>query len=212
MRIKRRMLNMTIEEQMVAVASDLVNKFGIEHIVTLQQLYRIFKIQYDTNEGSVIPSDYCYNRINNGINLGKPTVFEFLGRGQYRCLGLNYPYNGTIYHKPRSQSEFAVGKCIDGKRIIAPDIEYDSPLRINKIDNTVRSSHRTQREPSMRLRFEVLIRDNFKCCTCGASPAKDPAVELHIDHVVPWSKGGETETENLQTLCSICNLGKSDVY
>ena len=63
---------------------------------------------------------------------------------------------------------------------------------------------------SDKLRYQILKRDNFKCCACGASPAKDPAVELHIDHIVPWSKGGETTANNLQTLCSRCNIGKSD--
>lgn len=71
--------------------------------------------------------------------------------------------------------------------------------------------HRTSRNINTRLRFKVLARDNFKCCACGASPAKDPSVELHVDHIVPWSKGGETEFENLQTLCSKCNLGKSNL-
>ena len=66
------------------------------------------------------------------------------------------------------------------------------------------------RKISDKLRYKVLKRDNYKCCACGASPAKDPSVELHIDHIVPFSKGGETNLENLQTLCSKCNLGKSD--
>ena len=76
--------------------------------------------------------------------------------------------------------------------------------------NTPKYKHRTSRDPSMKLRFEILKRDNFKCCACGSSPAKDPAVELHIDHITPWSKGGETIEENLQILCSICNFGKGD--
>ena len=63
---------------------------------------------------------------------------------------------------------------------------------------------------SHKLRYQVLKRDNFKCCACGASPAKDPSVELHVDHVIPCSKGGETTIDNLQTLCSKCNIGKSD--
>ncbi len=33
----------------------------------------------------------------------------------------------------------------------------------------------------------------------------------HIDHIKPWSKGGETVLENLQTLCATCNLGKSNI-
>jgi len=77
--------------------------------------------------------------------------------------------------------------------------------------NTVSPKHKTNRDVNLRLRFLVMKRDNFKCCICGASPAKDPSVELHIDHVIPWSKGGETVIENLQTLCSKCNLGKSDL-
>ena len=71
--------------------------------------------------------------------------------------------------------------------------------------------HKTTRDINLRLRFKVFLRDHFKCCACGASPAKDPAVVLHVDHIVPWSKGGETVLENLQTLCSKCNLGKSDI-
>ena len=72
-------------------------------------------------------------------------------------------------------------------------------------------NHSTERFPNYRLRYQVLKRDNFTCCVCGASPAKDPSVNLHIDHIIPVAKGGETVSENLQTLCSICNLGKSDL-
>ena len=72
------------------------------------------------------------------------------------------------------------------------------------------SASKTSRKISDKLRYQVLKRDNFRCCACGASPAKESSVELHIDHVIPWSKGGKTEIGNLQTLCSKCNLGKSD--
>jgi len=73
------------------------------------------------------------------------------------------------------------------------------------------NGHKTKREPNWRLRFKVMKRDSFRCVTCGRSPAKSPDVELHIDHIKPWSRGGETVIENLQTLCSVCNLGKSNV-
>jgi 5-methylcytosine-specific restriction endonuclease McrA len=35
-------------------------------------------------------------------------------------------------------------------------------------------------------------------------------VQLHVDHIKPWSLGGETVAENLQTLCDQCNAGKSN--
>ena len=70
---------------------------------------------------------------------------------------------------------------------------------------------RTSRSINLRLRFTVLKRDNFSCKKCGQAPAKDPNVILHVDHIIPWSKGGETLIENLETLCDRCNLGKSNV-
>jgi hypothetical protein len=74
-----------------------------------------------------------------------------------------------------------------------------------------RLKKRTPRNINLKLRFKVLQRDHFKCCSCGASPAKNHGIELHIDHIIPWSNGGETEIGNLQTLCSKCNLGKSNM-
>lgn len=205
---------MTIDEQMVEIVDGLTKNFGVDYVITTRELYEIFFKRFGRKEGSVIPSDYCYNRVNNGITLNKPAVFEFLGRGQYRCLGSNYPYNGAIYHKPKGQGEFIVGKCVNGERIIASDDDFkteDIEKDMNEENvNILKYKHRTSRNPSMKLRFEILKRDNFKCCACGASPAKDPAIELHIDHITPWSKGGETIKENLQTLCSICNFGKGD--
>ena len=82
-------------------------------------------------------------------------------------------------------------------------------VALHKKTDTFR--HKTSRDVNYRLRFKVMQRDNFKCCICGSSPAKNPEIELHVDHIIPWTKGGETVLENLQTLCSVCNLGKSDL-
>jgi hypothetical protein len=71
---------------------------------------------------------------------------------------------------------------------------------------------RTGRSISLRMRFRILLRDNFKCQSCGASPASDPGVELQVDHILPWSRGGETEDNNLETKCRRCNLGKGNEY
>ena len=64
------------------------------------------------------------------------------------------------------------------------------------------------RSISLSVRYKVLCRDRFRCVICGRSPAKDSSIELHIDHIKPWSKGGQNTEENLRTLCRDCNLGK----
>lgn len=61
---------------------------------------------------------------------------------------------------------------------------------------------------TLTLRTEVLKRDNYTCQHCGAT--KNDGVLLHVDHIIPVSKGGKTEVSNLQTLCDWCNLGKSN--
>ncbi|MDP2806205.1 MAG: HNH endonuclease [Gallionellaceae bacterium] len=66
----------------------------------------------------------------------------------------------------------------------------------------------TPRSISLSLRYKVLCRDKFRCVICGRSPAKDHNIELHVDHIHPWSKGGQNIEENLRTLCFDCNLGK----
>ena len=65
---------------------------------------------------------------------------------------------------------------------------------------------------SLGLRYKVLSRDRFKCVKCGNSPSTDVNCKLHIDHIIPFSKGGLTTFENLQTLCNNCNLGKGNRY
>jgi len=74
------------------------------------------------------------------------------------------------------------------------------------------AKRRTRREISDRQRFRILVRDGFRCTGCGASPLTHPGVELHVDHVLPWSKGGETTDDNLATKCKQCNLGKGNAF
>lgn len=60
----------------------------------------------------------------------------------------------------------------------------------------------------LRLRFRILLRDNFTCQYCGR---KAPDVILNVDHIKPISKGGKTIEVNLKTACLECNSGKSNL-
>lgn len=61
----------------------------------------------------------------------------------------------------------------------------------------------------LKLRFEVFRRDDFTCQYCGRT-IKDK-IKLHIDHIVPKSKGGNLSMGNLITACFDCNEGKKDI-
>lgn len=56
-----------------------------------------------------------------------------------------------------------------------------------------------------KLRFEILMRDDFTCQYCGA---KAPDAALQVDHVIPVADGGPTSRLNLVTACQPCNAGK----
>ena len=82
----------------------------------------------------------------------------------------------------------------------------------NLTNNVEKKVKRTSRSISERMRFRILVRDGFTCQSCGRSPLKERGVELHVDHIIPWSKGGETEVDNLEVKCSRCNLGKGNAF
>lgn len=60
-------------------------------------------------------------------------------------------------------------------------------------------NQRPERTVPQNLKWEVFERDNFTCKHCGARRHLEP------DHIIPMCKGGETNLENLQTLCRKCN-------
>jgi hypothetical protein len=94
-----------------------------------------------------------------------------------------------------------------------PTSLVDSEIIQNNETTTIDSKpHKTKRNISWRLRFIIMKRDNFKCQKCGRSPSTNPLVQLQVDHIKPWVKGGETIPENLETLCMECNIGKGDLY
>jgi len=79
----------------------------------------------------------------------------------------------------------------------------------NDRSSSVSFKRKTSRNINWRLRALVLMRDAARCRLCGASP--QDGVRLHVDHITPWNKCGETVLENLQILCERCNIGKSDL-
>lgn len=60
------------------------------------------------------------------------------------------------------------------------------------------------------VRQSVLDRDGHRCIECHKT--ENDGVELTMDHVIPFSRGGETTEGNLVTLCATCNQGHGNQH
>jgi 5-methylcytosine-specific restriction endonuclease McrA len=56
-----------------------------------------------------------------------------------------------------------------------------------------------ERELYLEIRSKILLRDHFRCQECGYYK------HLEVHHIVPKSKGGGDNPENLITLCTRCH-------
>lgn len=88
--------------------------------------------------------------------------------------------------------------------------EYDREIRSPSFSMKLPSviSLKTFIKPSEHpnfTRFNVFLRDDFTCQYCYE---KLSTKELTFDHLIPRSKGGLTNWENVVTACSHCNWSK----
>lgn len=58
------------------------------------------------------------------------------------------------------------------------------------------------------VRVAVMARDGRVCAYCGKTIGM--RTSFHLDHVIPYSRGGDTSVENLVVACVRCNGAKSD--
>lgn len=98
-------------------------------------------------------------------------------------------------------------ETIGFKEALAPSTEQLIELMEAKWKDSAKLRAQRSASLSVGTRFDVFHRDGFRCRYCGFS-VEDGAL-LHVDHVIPQSKGGATSLDNLVTACLDCNIGKS---
>ncbi len=111
-------------------------------------------------------------------------------------------YLDVIYRSPAGKNNYHKGFLFT-EAMLRSAIEQ-SHHKVSEMER--RRQERAKVTP--KLRYQVFERDHFRCVRCGASAAD--GAKLHVDHIVPVSRGGQTVMSNLQTLCETCNLGKGD--
>ena len=128
--------------------------------------------------------------------LDDENAFIFLTvRNQTRYIQRNY--SKTSYKIPVTDSTLNVSYAW----------LYDRYLQLEQIgfETTLNNyNSKSQRKlMTSKLRKEIMERDNYTCVSCGKYMPDE--VGLHIDHIVPVSKGGKSIPSNLCVLCSKCN-------
>jgi len=180
------------------------------YIQTLNDIKHNEEAYNNYQEGfkQILNQEYDYEKLTQSFWL-PPYLFKKLELIEFEKEKLRPPLNLEIkiavsYTSPRSRNHY-----YKDYKINTNDIEYycNECIKLREY----RQSAKFQRSlMTDKLRYQVLNRDHHKCVICGAT-AKDGA-KLHVDHIVPVSKGGLTEMSNLRTLCERCNLGKGASY
>jgi hypothetical protein len=106
-----------------------------------------------------------------------------------------WSYNG-VFHLVDSWQEQSNGRSVFKFKLTAVEGEEDFSIPVPK-------HSKTRRVIPTVVKLEVWKRDGGKCAKCGATE------DLHFDHIIPWSKGGSSNTaDNIQLLCGKHNLEK----
>ena len=82
------------------------------------------------------------------------------------------------------------------RKVRSPSFEMELPSVI-----ALKSFIKPSENPNFT-RFNVFLRDKFTCQYCGDKK------DLTFDHLLPKSKGGKTDWDNVVTACSSCNVKK----
>jgi 5-methylcytosine-specific restriction endonuclease McrA len=92
--------------------------------------------------------------------------------------------------------------------------EYEDDIRsaflVIKMPAVVRLVNMFRRNKKRNVKFSrvsIYSRDDFSCQYCGV---KKKMKEFTFDHVVPRSRGGKTNWENIVTCCVPCNSKKNN--
>lgn len=153
-----------------------------------------------------LSSPYERNASNEKILKNLRQVFIKLGR-QPASSDMKKPlsqYSADVYYG-------RFGSWRNTLNVFEEYINLAKGNRRSEIEKLMKQHRKFRRRaPTVKMRLDVLERDRFRCKYCGRSPATHPNIWLEIDHDKPYSKNGETEFSNLQTLCNECNSAKGN--
>lgn len=97
----------TTRDKVLNVFKDKINQIFLK-----EEICDLVVHAYPTNNRkSVIPSDYCFNKLNADPSSFKLHRFEFTSDQKYKWLGPDHPYSGPIYWKSEQVGKWERGQC-----------------------------------------------------------------------------------------------------
>lgn len=154
----------------------------------------VSKAYYEANRDKVLERTRDYNQRNREEVLARGRDYYEKNRDRVAARGYSYREEKRDVIRARSERYRRAAGMQPGRP--RPTAEE------KKARKAARAGLR------LTLRWDVL--KGGRCEVCGWGKAD--GVKLHLDHIVPISKGGTNDRSNLQALCSDCNLGKSDSH
>ena len=151
----------------------------------------------------ILKTNQVYCDIVNG-NVASTKTGKYLSNWNYKIIKCSWKTKEEEEHLNYSPESCSF---LITEKIIFPKEKKEDIITI-KASSSQNDIKKERNKLTAGLRYDILKRDNFKCQICGRS-AQD-GIKLHVDHIIPVSKGGLTTWNNLRTLCQDCNLGKSN--
>ncbi len=143
-----------------------------------------------------------------------PSASFIRSHAEFESLALKPTYINGIRQNYKSLEQQRLEKQ-NSDYLLNEDFDLLNDFENRKAASIIRIIHsginkKKKKENSKRRKFSynervsVFDRDGSKCLCCGESAFS----ELTIDHIIPLSKGGTNDFDNLQTLCDKCNFEK----
>jgi len=118
------------------------------------------------------------------------------------------PWNKGKHWSLKDRYKFSRWKGIYGEKApnwkggITKDPDYWAVAKAKRKTMILKNggSHTLQEWNDLKRKY------NYTCAICGK---KEPEIHLTQDHIIPLSKGGSNDIENIQPLCKRCNSIKN---
>ena len=161
----------------------------IKKIITTLKDNKFFSPEKKTFNKYILPYKFIISRLlykfNTNIQLFNKHIIDIIEKFRLQIINVN------IQEKLKCPSRNAT---------------FQKKL-ISLIDSIIESSYDINNDKRLFTKAQINLKlkePNDVCGICGKSQEK-----YEGDHILPWSKGGKTDNENLQVLCINCHQQKS---